>query len=80
MRLAAGAAGDDDRRAASLARGWATLAEVTELLSARLADIPQRWESGRLSRAGLTAADVRGLVCAIFEASARRNECLSRIF
>ena len=56
------------------------MAEVTELLSARLADIPQRWESGRLSRAGLTAADVRGLVCAIFEASARRNECLSRIF
>lgn len=49
------------------------------LLEAKLTDIVRRWESGELRRAGLALAEVRRLVCAVFENTDHRAQCLQRI-
>jgi hypothetical protein len=62
-------------------RAWGLrrLNAVLALLEARLTDIVKRWESGELRRAGLGLGEVRRLVCAVFESTDLRAQCLQRI-
>lgn len=41
--------------------------EIIEILSARLVDIQQRWQSGRLQQLGFTEAETVHLIVALFE-------------
>jgi len=52
---------------------------VLQLLQYRLADIVRAWEGGQLTQAGLSLPEVEGLVCALFEDTDYRAECLQRI-
>ena len=52
---------------------------VLELLQLRLADIVGAWERGALGADGFTLQEVEGLVCALFEDTDYRAECLQRI-
>ena len=51
--------------------------EVLWVMSARLAQIEERWSDGRLRRAGLDAGEVGHLVCALFEDTELRREVLA---
>lgn len=52
---------------------------VLQLLQCRLADIVDAWEQGALAADGFTLPEVEGLVCALFEDTDYRAECLQRI-
>ncbi|KIY91986.1 hypothetical protein MNEG_15978, partial [Monoraphidium neglectum] len=62
-------------------RAWGLrrLGAILSCLDARLADIVARWEGGELRRAGLGLQELRGLVCAVFEDTDHRAQCLQRI-
>lgn len=55
------------------------LGAVLELLTKRLAAIVEDWESGALSKAGLSLREVAGLVQALFEDTDYRAVCLQRM-
>jgi len=58
---------------------WIKMRELAQLMDASLKDITSRWEEGRLQACGFAAADVQRLICAIFETTPLRKECLERI-
>ncbi len=62
-------------------RAWGLrkLAVILTLLEAKLLEIVSRWESGELRRAGLSRGEVERLVCAVFENTDHRAQCLQRI-
>ncbi len=59
--------------------GLRKLRAVLLVLEARLADIVRMWEMGQLAKAGLSRAEVERLVCALFEDTDFRAQCLQRI-
>mmetsp|Transcript_3286 Transcript_3286/g.9428 ORF Transcript_3286/g.9428 Transcript_3286/m.9428 type:complete len:730 (+) Transcript_3286:258-2447(+) len=61
------------------APAWARLKAAVGLLQARLADIGTMWEAGELQASGLTAAEVKGMVNALFEDTAMRDSVLEKI-
>ena len=52
---------------------------LAQLLDAGLADIPESWESGMLSAAGMGQEEVSSLVRAVFAESELRRSVLARI-
>lgn len=59
--------------------GYQRLAALLAMLDAKLADIVARWERRELQAAGLSRREVEGMVCALFEDTAYRSQCLARI-
>jgi hypothetical protein len=73
---------DAERLRAALAAATpsvARLRQLCELMDARLAEIRRRWDGGVLSAAGLSANDVCGLVCALFEDTPPRRDLLRHL-
>jgi hypothetical protein len=60
-------------------RALQTARAVLTLLTQRLADIVEAWESGALAAAGLSLRDVASLVHALFEDTDYRAVCLQRM-
>lgn len=59
--------------------GLRKLGAVLRLLEVRLADIVEAWEAGALGAAGLGLGEVGRLVCALFEDTDYRAQCLQRM-
>jgi hypothetical protein len=55
------------------------LAVVGKLLSDRLVDIVDGWETGSLPAVGLTAEEVVGVMRAVFEDNPHRKRCIDRV-
>ena len=52
---------------------------ILQIMTARLADIVSWSRSGRIAASGLPRAAVRGLIAALFEESAARDEALAAV-
>lgn len=58
---------------------FAKLRSVVDLLKKNMADIEELWESGKLQGLGWKLEEVKKFICAVFEATDRRAECLLRL-
>lgn len=55
------------------------LQALCEMLRMRMVDILEGWQAGRLRSAGFSAAEVQGLLRAVFQDNAFRRQCISEI-
>jgi hypothetical protein len=58
---------------------WLKLKELATLVDSPLVDITRRWQEGVLAACGFAAQEIHGLICAIFEPTSLRKECLEHI-
>ena len=70
---------DEDQEMVSLMIEWIRLREIAELLDIPSREIAERWQTGRLTRAGFTKDQVINLIKALFEDTAHRREVLHSI-
>jgi len=58
---------------------WLKLKELATLVDSPLVDITRRWQDGVLAACGFAPQEIHGLICAIFEPTSLRKECLEHI-